>query len=824
MPIIDEQLRDRMRSSAPAAAGADDLFVQLGARKRRKATVRKLGTVGLITVVLAGTIGGFLVLDRAFDDETRPASTPNAGNGALVVSVANEDSSHLMVLPPSAQDLDPSDGITSADRDSMRPLTSEPGTRDADPAVSPDGSTVAFVRKDATAVPPLLWLINIDGTHERPVARAPVDVQSPAWSPDGSLIAFSAADEPVGRALYTIHPDGADLRVVVRGQDVEGIAWSPDGGSIVYAAADPAVPGGSYDLWAVARAGSTPTQLTHTTADNETDPSWSPDGSTIAFTTDAGIAEMPSVGGEPRLVIPVSPLGEGRVPTIPAWSPDGSYLTFALTVPAPLSVSTIYALPVEGSEAFPLAIGASFAWQPVPLLPPTPSIENLGLDFPICRVMSMPITVGGAPGNAYVFTRAELDCPKAGEGERFVAADLNGDGVVDTPPRQLDGCFPPVGCETFAAPDVNADGTSEIAVSNAGADGYGVWLFALTTSPPSIVPIDVVDPQGIGYIQTGPLEFAWVDVAGHAEGAMCETSAGGTDLSIFGYDKFEKETEIRATTLHLDGTTATVTEASKDRIPLADAVVPGNDMCGASLYGSAANFPEATDASGLDIGIEVSLCNVTTVVADFTGDGRKDTAWVGDEAPDEGCSDPNFAGVRGVVAIDLDGDGLADGNYVAIVNCMGCSAYAAADLDGDGSAELIVLQQGSATPVYGIYEGFQNTEPPGIFPVTLTNDATGMGLSARDQLLVTAGGDEGYSFAIGCEGFPASPVLVQWSSYHPIEGPGSDVRDISMTKLELAGVTATVVDSQHTTQPTSDPLPFDSLNSSGCGVRWFPPQ
>ncbi len=820
MPSIDDQLRDRLQGSAPRPAGTDDLFVRLGARRHRRAVTRTLGTVGLVVAVLAGTVGGFVALERTFRTGPTPAGpTPSVANGALVVSIPDGEDSHLMVLPASAQDLDPADGASPADRGSMDLLTSEPGTRDVDPAVSPDGSAIAFVRKDASAVPPGLWLIGIDGSDERSITRAPADVKGLAWSPDGSVIAFSAADEPEGRALYTIHPDGSDLQVVVRDQDVQDIAWSPDGGSIVYSAADVHVPGGSYDLWMVAIDGTDAIDLTPTASVDETDPAWSPDGSSIAFVTPDGIWQMPAGGGQSQLVVPTSPSGDNSVPTSPAWSPDGAYLSFVFE-----HSSVVYVLPAGATDVFPVAQGSSFAWQPVPLTSPTPSVENLGLDFQVCRVMSMPITVSGAPGTAYVFTRESDTCAKVGEGQRFVAADLNGDGLVDTAPVQLEGCFPPIGCEAFAAPDVNGDGTSEVAVSNAGADGYGVWLFAATTSPPAILPIDVVDPQGIGYINTGPLEFAWVDVAGHAEGAMCETSAGGTYLTIFGYDKFEKETEIRATTLHLDGTTATVTDASKDRIPLADAVVPGKDMCGASLHGSAANFPEATDASGLDIGIGVPLCNTSTIVADFTGDGQKDTVFVGEESHDGPCSDPNFADVRGVVAIDLDGDELADGNHVVIDDCMGCGAYAAADLDGDGTRELIVLHQGSATPVYGIYEAFQNTEPPGIFPVTLTNDAPGMGLSAGDQLLVTVGGDEGYSFAVGCEGLPASPVLVQWSSYHPIEGPGSDVKDIYVTKLQLSAETATVVDSQHTTQPTSDPPPFDSLDSTGCGVRWFPPE
>src|SRR4029453_14868684 len=223
---------------------------------------------------------------------------------------------------------------------------------------------------------------------------------------------------------------------------------------------------------------------------------------------------------------------------------------------------------------FPVAQGSSFAWQPVPLTSPTPSIENLGLDFQVCRVMSMPITISGAPGTAYVFTQEGQTCPKAGEGKRFVAADLNNDGAVDAPPVELHGCFPLVGCEAFAAPDVNGDVTSEIAVSNAGADGYGVSLFTLTTSPPSIVPIDVVDPQGIGYIRAGRLEFAWVDVAGHAEGARCESLPNGWTFTIFGVDKLQPKADVRSTVLRIDGSTATVIDASREHVALSDAPVP----------------------------------------------------------------------------------------------------------------------------------------------------------------------------------------------------------------------------------------------------------
>ena len=76
MPSIDDQLRTRMREAAPQPAGADDLVAHLGARKRRRAGVRRAGTVGLVVVVLVGTSGAFIALGRAFRTEPIPGTLP----------------------------------------------------------------------------------------------------------------------------------------------------------------------------------------------------------------------------------------------------------------------------------------------------------------------------------------------------------------------------------------------------------------------------------------------------------------------------------------------------------------------------------------------------------------------------------------------------------------------------------------------------------------------------------------------------------------------------------------------------------------------------
>jgi len=486
-----------------------------------------------------------------------------------------------------------------------------------------------------------------------------------------------------------------------------------------------------------------------------------------------------------------------------------------------VGTTALIACVLLGTAAGFLVLGRAFRTTSSPVATPSQPIENLGLGYPICRVMSMPITVGGVDSHAYVFTREEGDCPKAGEGDRFVAADLNDDGVVDTAPVQLHGCFPPIGCEALATPDLNEDGTSEIAVSNAGADGYGVWLFALSTSPPAIAQITVVDPQGIGYIQTGPIEFAWADVVGHAEGAACESLPNGRAFAVYSVDKLLPKADVRRTTLRLDGSTATVIGASRDDVPLSEAPAPGNELCGSPLYGTAGGVPEATRSDQMDIGIGEPLCDVSTVTADFTGDGQDDTAFVGMEGRGGRCS--NAAEGTEIIAMDVTGDGQPDGGYFVNGDCLLCAAHAAADLDGNGIPELVVSHQSSATPEYELIEPVVGATPEDLrlVPIVITTDAPQMGLSDGQPVSLTAGGDEGSSSAITCEGSSAGPVLIQWSSREAVDGTGSGLRDIDETKLAVAGTHATIVDSHHTTQSTSDPLPFDPLDSSGCGVQWF---
>ncbi len=143
-------------------------------------------------------------------------------------------------------------------------------------AISPDHSQFLigeFTRHD-DEMP--LWLWPVQGGEPRRLGQA--TGHDPAWSPDGTDVVFVR-----GRSLYSIHRDGTQLRelVHVNGRP-EAPAWSPDGGSIRLA-----IDAGEYgaeSLWEMSADGSgLHTILANGTPSRQGAGNWTADGKYFLF-------------------------------------------------------------------------------------------------------------------------------------------------------------------------------------------------------------------------------------------------------------------------------------------------------------------------------------------------------------------------------------------------------------------------------------------------------------------------------------------------------------------------------------------------------------
>src|SRR6185312_2294982 len=70
------------------------------------------------------------------------------------------------------------------------------GVRDTSPRWAPDSKRIAFVRaaeKDGKPLPPQVYLLQMDGGEARPITDIASGASSPAWSPDGKTIAFNSS-------------------------------------------------------------------------------------------------------------------------------------------------------------------------------------------------------------------------------------------------------------------------------------------------------------------------------------------------------------------------------------------------------------------------------------------------------------------------------------------------------------------------------------------------------------------------------------------------------------------------------------------------------
>ena len=193
----------------------------------------------------------------------------------------------------------------------------------SDPQISPDGSQILYVRnfKDIMTDKNLsnIWLVNTDGSKNRPITTGNQNDFYPRWSNAGDKIIFKSNRQDERMKLFVMWMDSKEVAPLTNTPKSPGaVSWSPDdrylaftmfvpktNESIIKMPAKPEgakwntpptyidqlnyrgdgqgyIKGGNTQLFTLSIDGGTPKQLTATDFDHGA-PEWSKDGKTLYF-------------------------------------------------------------------------------------------------------------------------------------------------------------------------------------------------------------------------------------------------------------------------------------------------------------------------------------------------------------------------------------------------------------------------------------------------------------------------------------------------------------------------------------------------------------
>ncbi len=253
------------------------------------------------------------------------------------------------------------------------------------PVWSPDGSKIAFVSdRDAGTVGNFvdLYVMNADGTGVTRITNSPLDDAFPSWAPNQQQLTYTYGNLDCDGGefgfqpeVFVINADGSSPRNLTNTVLPDGLSdWSPGGSSIAFARLPTGdCSDGEGNILAMDSGGGNERLLANS-PDGEIVPAYSPDGSRIAYVresidssgnlVDESLYVMNADGSDQIKISPDLRIDEEGKPT---WSPDGTKIAFSGNLPGEFGPEQIFVINADGTGFAQLTSGGSSrrgpSWQ-----------------------------------------------------------------------------------------------------------------------------------------------------------------------------------------------------------------------------------------------------------------------------------------------------------------------------------------------------------------------------------------------------------------------------------------------------------------------------
>ncbi len=426
---------------------------------------------------------------------------------------------------------------------------------DTRPAAAPNGRKIAF--DSSRSGNDELYVMNPDGSAISRITTRGAPDRGASFAADGQRLAYSvrhASTLPGGWSegdIWTVNADGTETTRLTFDRELDEFdpAFSPDGSRIAFVGGTPGDSGSSYDVFVMDADGSNVVNLTGPgggASTEDSDPSFSPDGQSIAFTSDRDggpeIWVMDVDGGDPRQLTDSSGRDEQ-----PSFSPDGTKIAFTARRGGSTDLFTMNA---DGTQQTRLTDDAPLSerdelaeWTAATPVGVVDTYIDSGPSF-VGSDPDVTFAYSGSPAGAVDGFECRLDggaygvCPLSGtslpglaDGEHTFEVRAESNGVADTTPAryrfEID--------TTRVAFASDRDGNSEIYVIN--ADGSG-QLRLTTNAATDTDPALSADGSTVAFVsdRDGDAEIFLISADGTGAPEKLTDNAAADQSPVFSPD------------------------------------------------------------------------------------------------------------------------------------------------------------------------------------------------------------------------------------------------------------------------------------------------